>query len=174
MGVRHRARHRRDRGGFAGGVAEECPGSGAMTGTNGGRGLGSAATRRVAKLGRVLNVWGPAEGRAYPWRESPDPYLRLLAEVLLQRTRADAVATVWPSFVRDFPTPHQLAAASESRIALSIRPLGLAQKRAAYLKQLGETLSRSGTVPTNLADLMALPGVGPYSAGVFLASWRGD
>ena len=122
----------------------------------------------------MLAAWGTKEGRTYPWRESSDPYLRLLAEVLLQRTRADAVASIWPSFVTDFGTPDRLAAASEDRIALAIRPLGLSRKRASYLKRLGAELSGSSKLPADLVGLSALPGVGPYSAAAFLTSWRGE
>jgi A/G-specific adenine glycosylase len=145
-----------------------------MSGADGDPVSGAATARRVTRLRRVLTIWGPAEGRVFPWRESGDPYLRLLAEVLLQRTRAETVASVWPVIVRKFPTPERLAAASEDRIASTIRPLGLERKRAGYLKRLGEALRQSGVVPRKLADLTALPGVGPYSAGAFLASWHGD
>jgi A/G-specific adenine glycosylase len=144
-----------------------------MTNTTGHGLAGSTGSRRLARLRASLGAWGPAEGRMYPWRESPDPYLRLVAEVLLQRTRADAVASVWPGFVRSFPTPERLARVAEDRIALTIRPLGLVRKRARYLKRLAEALTESGAVPTDLGTLSALPGVGPYSAAAFLTSWRG-
>jgi A/G-specific adenine glycosylase len=132
-----------------------------------------SVARRLTSLRRVLETWGPVEGRTYPWRETGDPYLRLIAELLLQRTRADAVAAVWREFVREFGAPGLLAAASEEQIALAIRPLGLSRKRARYLKRLGRSLSEVATFPTDPLALAALPGVGPYSAGAFLTSWRG-
>jgi A/G-specific adenine glycosylase len=96
-----------------------------------------------------------------------------MAEVLLQRTRADAVAGVWSKFVHAFGAPEYLAAASEEEIALVIEPLGLARKRAGYLKDLGRALTEIDTVTTDPSTLLALPGVGPYSAAAFLTSWRG-
>lgn len=144
-----------------------------MNDVNGPPSHGAAVTRRLARLRTVLEGWGPTEGRTYPWRQCHDPYLRLIAEVLLQRTRADAVAQTWPRFVHTFRTPECLAAASEEEIALAVAPLGLARKRAGYLKDLGRSLTEIGTIPTDTAALVALPGVGPYSAAAFLTSWRG-
>ena len=144
-----------------------------MTTKEGVRVLDSTTSRRLTGLRTLLSAWGPAEGRRYPWRESDNVYLRLIAEVLLQRTRADAVADLWPDFVRAFPTPDRLANATENAISSAIEPLGLAQKRASYLKRLGQGLTDLGTVPTDIAALSLLPGVGPYSASAFLTSWQG-
>src|SRR5262245_59645876 len=130
--------------------------------------LDATLARRLARLRTTLEAWGPIKGRTYPWRQSDNAYLRLIAEVLLQRTRADAVAAIWPTFVRTFGTPDVLAAASEEQIALVIGPLGLAGKRARYLKHLGQGIAQVGTVPTDPLTLEALPGVGPYSAAAFL------
>jgi A/G-specific adenine glycosylase len=104
-------------------------------------------------------------GDRFPWRSSRDPYVLLLAEVLLQRTRGPNVAAHFERIVSEFPTAPALAMASISRIAREIAPLGL-RKRATILKRLGEELvtQYGGVVPPGYEELLALPGVGPYAA----------
>lgn len=136
-------------------------------------GTGREAGRRVAKLRKVLESWGPSSGRTFPWRHAEDAYQRLLAEVLLQRTRADAVASVWREVVYEFPTAFHLASASEAKIEETIRSLGLSRKRTPYLKNLGRALVEAGEIPLDLGALSRLTGIGSYSAAAFLISWKG-
>lgn len=126
----------------------------------------------IPKLRRVLTAWGSSHGRAFPWRVTPDAYQRLLAEVLLQRTRAASVLSIWPVVVDRFPTTAALAAATTSEIAAAIRTLGLADKRADQLRRLGLALG-GDPIPEDPASLLELPGVGPYSSAAFLTSWKG-
>lgn len=104
-------------------------------------------------------------GERFPWRSSREPYVLLLAEVLLQRTRGPNVAAHFDRIVAEFPTVSELAGASVRRITRAIAPLGL-RKRASILKRIGEELvaRHGGVVPTKYEDLLALPGVGPYAA----------
>src|SRR5437660_658680 len=120
--------------------------------------------REVARLRRRLTSWGPTGMRPFPWRSVSDPYLRLLAEVLLQRTRAEMVAACWAAITSAFPTARHLATAEMGTIVDVIRPLGLANKRARYLRALGQQLVQIGSVPEDHDILVNLPGVGRYSA----------
>jgi A/G-specific adenine glycosylase len=130
------------------------------------------ALSQIAALRPVLHTWGSSAGRRYPWRACGDPYQRLLAEVLLQRTRADAVAGVWADVIEAFPSPSDLSIATEANIAQVIRPLGFANKRAAYLKSMGRDLVSLGRVPDDISALLRIAGIGSYSAGAFLISWN--
>lgn len=111
----------------------------------------------------VLGYSTGDEARAFPWRETTDPYAVLLGEVLLQRTRGEHVVEVYREFLRRWPTPQYLARARQATIARVIAPLGLA-KRARLLRRLGRELAVLGDVPTVPEELVSLPGVGPYAA----------
>lgn len=102
--------------------------------------------------------------RSFPWRIDLDPFQTLITECLLQRTRADIVAKIWPDFMARFSTVENLADSSEESIRKVIRPLGLAW-RAGFLKKLADEIRDrfQGTVPSKLEALISLPGVGPYA-----------
>lgn len=91
-----------------------------------------------------------------------------MAEVLLQRTRAEQVVPVYLNFIRVFPNPASLAQTSIPDIEKVIAPLGL-RWRARFLNELGKELVVDGSVPADLASLRKLPGVGPYAAAAYLS-----
>lgn len=92
----------------------------------------------------------------------------LVAEILLQRTRAEQVVPVYREFVTQFPDPVSLGEASVSQIAAMIAPLGLTW-RAKLLPELGKKLRVQQAVPMDIHSLCNLPGVGPYVATAFLS-----
>lgn len=114
-------------------------------------------------LARTAVHWHVERSRDFPWRESDDPYVVLIGEVLLQRTRGDLVEPVFRDFIRRWPTFERLAEAPEETLASVIRPLGL-PKRAALIKRLANELVAHGKVPTTPEELIELTGIGPYAA----------
>jgi A/G-specific adenine glycosylase len=126
--------------------------------------IGPPPTSRAA-FRRAMSRVDIDLGDRFPWRSSRDPYVLLLAEVLLQRTRGPNVAAHFKRIVSEFGSAADLAGASVDRIAAAIAPLGL-KKRAAILKRMGEQLvhRHAGSVPTEYEELLALSGVGPYAA----------
>jgi A/G-specific adenine glycosylase len=113
-------------------------------------------------------VWGRANRRSFPWRETDDPFRILVAEVLLQRSRGKTVATIYHRLFERWPDAGALSRARVDSIVKVIRPLGLIS-RSATLKELARTVARLGAVPSTLEGLLGLPGVGPYAAGATLA-----
>lgn len=103
----------------------------------------------------------------YPWHGSRDPYVVLLAEVLLQRTKRVVVARVLPAFLELAPDAHALAASDPAELAAILRPTGLTS-RVQRLTLLGAALVELGGVPRERAALLALPGVGEYVADAVL------
>ncbi len=105
------------------------------------------------------------EGDLFPWRASRDPYVVLLSEVLLQRTRGPNVAKRFSGILARLPDPESLATTSVTGIARTIQALGL-RKRAPLLQRLGRTLIRDfgGAIPRTDEELTGLPGVGRYGA----------
>ena len=118
---------------------------------------------RVRAFRRATIDFHRRRGRQFPWRQSSDPYAVLVGETLLQRTRAEHAPDTYRRFLSLWPTPEELSTARTERIEEVIAPLGL-RKRAAQLRELGSQLTRLGRVPLKPEALMALAGVGPYTA----------
>ncbi|MEA5077663.1 MAG: hypothetical protein VB013_03760 [Anaerolineaceae bacterium] len=92
----------------------------------------------------------------------------MIAEVLLQRTRANNVLPVYEQFVIKFETPIILANSSIEQISSVIFPLGLSW-RAKYIHQLGiEILNIGNKIPNHYEDLVKLPCIGDYVASAYL------
>ena len=112
--------------------------------------------------------WYAKNGRPYVWREELDPWVTLLAEVCLHRTRADQVAGIFPSVRRLGATPHSLLKHGDELRAL-LSHLGLGW-RTNLLFSLAEELTEEyeGVVPDSYDELIRLPGVGDYIASAVL------
>ena len=117
----------------------------------------------------ILLSWQKDNFREFPWRNISDPYSILIAEMMLQRTRADQVTAVYNIFIKEFPTPHQLSSAEQQRIKDVLHPLGLAW-RVPNFKSVADVLinNYNGRVPKSRAKLLELPGIGEYIAGAIL------
>lgn len=122
---------------------------------------------RIRRFRRKLLTWGRRNRRSFPWRETDDVWQILLAEVLLQRSRAITVARVHEELLARWPTAGDLSRARVSSIRQVIRPLGLVS-RAERLRDLARTVSEEG-VPRDPAILKGFPAVGPYAANATVA-----
>ena len=118
---------------------------------------------------RILR-WTYKNPHRYPWRYTRIKFQALIAEILLQRTKAEQVIPIYRKFVKAYPSPDRLAASSISRIKTIIAPLGL-RWRARKIKELTDVLMDrySGKIPLHFNELMSLPGVGPYAASAYLS-----
>jgi A/G-specific adenine glycosylase len=130
--------------------------------------------RRIRKARRALKAlleWHRDNGRHdLPWRRDHDPYAVLVSEFMLQQT---TVATVMPRFLswmRLFPTIADLAAASEQEVLAAWEGLGY-YSRARRLHAAAEAIveRHGGCVPSAEEDLLALPGIGSYTAAAIRA-----
>ena len=108
--------------------------------------------------------------RPLPWRGTRDPWHVLVSEVMLQQTQASRVVGPYLRFVRRFPSPAACAAASRGDVVRAWAGLGY-NRRAVRLHEAAARIVavHEGAVPGTLADLEALPGVGPYTARAVLA-----
>ena len=124
---------------------------------------------RKERIACLLIDWYKNNGREYPWRKDRTPYRILIAEIMLQRTRADQVAPIYLSFLKKLPDPEGLGRASKEEIAKYFSKLGLL-RRAGLVESLGkELLARfGGKIPRNREELMSLPSVGEYIADAVL------
>jgi A/G-specific adenine glycosylase len=115
---------------------------------------------------RSLLAWFRANGPDYPWRRTErDPYAVLVSEVMLQQTQASRVVEAFPAFMERFPDVRALAAASPADVIRAWGGLGYT-RRATALQQATRCIVRDhdGEVPSDVASLIALPGVGPYTS----------
>ena len=110
--------------------------------------------------------WYYENGRAFPWRHSKaTKYQKIIVELLLQRTKAETVASFYPIFIHKFPSWQVLAAASEQEIQGIIKPIGLWKRRSVSLKKLAVVMNeRNGRFPKAREEIDKLPGVGQYIA----------
>ena len=119
--------------------------------------------------GAVL-AWGVPQLRDLPWRAVRDPWAILVAEVMLQQTRADRVIPKWQAFLAAYPDPAACAAASLADVLRSWQGLGY-PRRARSLHQTAAVVveRHGGELTDDLDGLLALPGIGPYTARAVLA-----
>ena len=121
-----------------------------------------------AEIRNRLLAWFSKKGRAFVWRNDPTPFTVLIAELLLKRTRAAVVNRFICKFLSRFPEASALATVDLQELATFLRPLGLSAQRAYQLKSLGVALTGLETLPDNKDGLLALPGVGQYTAAAVL------
>ncbi len=119
--------------------------------------------------GAVL-AWGANDLRDLPWRRERDPWRILVAEVMLQQTRADRVVPKWTAFLAEFPSARACAAASLADVLRLWQGLGY-PRRARNLHRAASMVveQHGGCLPEDLDGLLALPGIGPYTARAVLA-----
>lgn len=119
--------------------------------------------------GAVL-AWATSHLRDLPWRAVRDPWQVLVAEVMLQQTQADRVVPKWQAFLSAHPTPTSCADAPLGEVLRLWQGLGY-PRRARNLHSAAVVVRdvHHGEVPDRLDDLLALPGVGPYTARAVLA-----
>ncbi|GEM_PF-214954 len=121
----------------------------------------------ITWMRRRLRAYYERNGRDYPWRTENNPYLILNTEILLQRTTAQAVATSWPSIREHLNAPAK-ARKSKRFLVKLVGRLGLS-KRATWILNISQLLEDVSDVPSTLEGLLALPGVGRYTACATLA-----
>jgi A/G-specific adenine glycosylase len=117
----------------------------------------------------VLN-WGRDRLRDLPWRAVRDPWWILISEVMSQQTTISRVVERWRICIASYPTPQDLAVAPLGDLLVLWEGLGYPRRARNLHAAAGVILSEhDGQVPDDLDALLALPGVGPYTARAVLA-----
>lgn len=132
--------------------------------------MGDLTKPDVLEIQTRLLSWFRVSSRQFPWRETRDPYAILLAEKLLQRTAVrEGVVRAYEDLLAAYPTTATLAKADVESIQTTIQSLGLHYK-AQELVTLARAISEKhgGYIPQDLKSLLALPGVGDYTARAVL------
>ncbi len=119
---------------------------------------------------RKLLSWYRRQKRDLPWRRHGDPYAIWISEVMLQQTQVATVIPYFERFMTRFPTPKDLAEAEIDEVLRYWEGLGY-YRRARQLHAAAEKIvaEHSGCFPTDFTAVLALPGVGRYTAGAILS-----
>jgi A/G-specific adenine glycosylase len=120
----------------------------------------------VARVQAALLDWYAREARDLPWRRTRDPYAILVAEVMLQQTQVERVIPKYQSWLGQFPTLRDLAAASRADAIRAWQGLGY-NRRAVRLHEMAcqAVVEFGGELPSSVDGLLRLKGIGRYTAG---------
>ena len=147
---------------------------------------------KLQKLAILLLDWFSQNARDLPWRRTRDPYAIWVSEIMLQQTQVKTVIPYWERWMRELPTIEATASASPDKIHKLWEGLGYytrvrnLQKAARQIiaqhaviskprrrrgnesqtkKELETSLVVSYKFPNDFDDVLALPGIGRYTAG---------
>ncbi|HET7220618.1 MAG TPA: A/G-specific adenine glycosylase [Vicinamibacterales bacterium] len=119
---------------------------------------------------RRLLDWYRRNGRDLPWRKTSDPYHILVSEVMLQQTQVDRVLPKYAEWLHKYPTLEALAAAPESDVSATWRPLGYNIRPRRLHAIARESMARyGGQLPSDEETLRSFKGIGEYTAGAVLS-----
>ena len=128
---------------------------------------------------KKLLAWYDREGRTLPWRVRPedrkagqiaDPYAVWLSEIMLQQTTVPHATPYWRKFLAEFPAVVDLANADRDRILTLWAGLGYYARARNLHKCAGVIRDEyAGEFPKTEAELLKLPGIGPYTAATIAA-----
>ena len=119
-----------------------------------------------ARLPGALLPWYEKNRRDLPWRKDKDPYHIWISEIMLQQTRVEAVKGYYARFLEALPTVADLANADDEQLHKLWEGLGY-YSRVRNLKKAANQIMQlhQGVLPATHAQISALAGIGPYTAG---------
>lgn len=118
------------------------------------------------KLPEALLPWYEENKRELPWRRDRKPYHVWLSEIMLQQTRVEAVKGYYERFLQALPSVEALAQCDDDQLLKLWEGLGY-YSRARNLKKAAQRIQQEhgGVFPREYSQVLALPGVGTYTAG---------
>jgi A/G-specific adenine glycosylase len=120
---------------------------------------------QIERLRTALLEWYDARRRDLPWRRTTDPYAIWVSEVMLQQTTVATAGPRWQRFLDGFPSVQALAAAPEADVIAEWSGLGYyARARNLHAAARRIVTELNGEMPRSFEVLLALPGMGRYTA----------
>jgi A/G-specific adenine glycosylase len=121
---------------------------------------------KLQKLVPLLLDWFSANARDLPWRHTRDPYAIWVSEIMLQQTQVKTVIPFWNHWLQELPTVKAAANASSEKIHKLWEGLGYYTRVRNLQKAAQVVMERhGGKFPQQFEDVLALPGIGRYTAG---------
>ena len=123
-------------------------------------------TRKIKRLVPALLKWYAANARDLPWRRTKDPYGVWISEIMLQQTQVRTVIPYFDRWMRQLPTLAVFAQARPQKVLKLWEGLGY-YTRVRNAQSAAKVIMRrhGGRLPRKFDDILALPGVGRYTAG---------
>jgi A/G-specific adenine glycosylase len=118
------------------------------------------------RLVTLLLGWFSTNARDLPWRRTRDPYAIWVSEIMLQQTQVKTVIPFWERWLRELPTIESAAKAPSAKIHKLWEGLGY-YTRVRNLQKAAQIIveKHGGKFPEQFDDVLALPGIGRYTAG---------
>jgi len=131
------------------------------------------ALSKQSLASKLIN-WFDKNKRDLPWRKTT-PWGVFVSEFMLQQTPVNRVLPIWNEWIERWPTPEALASATKPEVIKAWGRLGY-PRRAIRLHESAKAIAKmhGGIVPRERADLIALPGVGDYTASAIAAFAYGE
>jgi A/G-specific adenine glycosylase len=118
----------------------------------------------------AILAWYAERGRRLAFRRTRDPYAVLVSESMAQQTQASRAAEYWERFMARFPTVEALAAATPADVLREWQGLGYDRRALALWRSARIVVDQlDGRIPSAVAELEKLPGIGPYTARAMAA-----
>jgi A/G-specific adenine glycosylase len=121
---------------------------------------------KTHRLVPLLLDWFTANARDLPWRRTRDAYAIWVSEIMLQQTQVKTVLPYWERWMRELPTIEAVAKAPSAKIHKLWEGLGYYTRVRNLQKAARDVMEKhGGKFPKKFDDVLALPGIGRYTAG---------
>ena len=131
--------------------------------------------RELATFRKQLLRWFRQFRRDLPWRRTKDPYRIWLSEIMLQQTRVAAAIPYYERFLERFPDVRSLATARQEEVLRLWSGLGYYSRARNMQKAAQQIVAKhGGEFPPREEDVLALPGIGTYTAAAILSIAFGE
>lgn len=125
---------------------------------------------QLAFVQTVKNFYKKSGRHDLPWRQTTDPYLILVSEIMLQQTQVERVIPKYELFISAYPTSKKLSRASLKDVLMLWQGLGYNRRAKALLEAARHIEEQfEGVFPCSKEAILSLPGVGSYTTGAVLA-----
>jgi A/G-specific adenine glycosylase len=137
--------------------------------------MGIALTKGTNQLAARVTQWFGKSARDLPWRRTRNPYAIWISEIMLQQTQVKTVIPYWERWMGEFPDVTSLAGAGEERVLKLWEGLGY-YTRARNLQNAARIICErhGGKFPREFESILALPGIGRYTAGAIASIAYGE
>jgi A/G-specific adenine glycosylase len=120
----------------------------------------------ISRIAKTLETWFEQSARDLPWRRTSDPYAIWISEIMLQQTQVKTVIPYFNRWMAALPTIQKFAAARSEKVLKLWEGLGYYTRvRNAQSAARVVMSEHSGRFPSRFDDILALPGIGRYTAG---------
>ena len=118
---------------------------------------------------KKLEAWYELNHRKLLFRDTTDPYKIWISEIMLQQTQVETVLPFFKSFIKKYPTVEMLAKTDQETLKKDVEGLGYYRRFKYMLLAAKQIVDKRSGFPENYQDVLALPGVGKYTAGAIMS-----